>query len=182
MSNLFFDQKDKNYADDESLYFINQQLLEYTEKVLKDYGNLTPSNEGIAYWAGIRNENKTLVKMVVAPDAESEERRVITSTKSNADYVRLLAKTGYVHIGQVHSHPGKFIDHSIGDDEWTPFKRNGLISIVVESYCKFGMFPLRTCGVHKYIENKFIRLNEAYIDERFIMLNDPNIQFNDLRK
>ena len=181
MSTLLFDSRERIFPSDNSTYIINSGVLDYTVKVLNDYRNLNPSNEGLVYWAGTRNGDQAIVRMVVAPQASSEERRITTSHSSNANYIKTISKHGFVHIGQIHSHPGTFIDHSLGDDEWTPFKRHGLISIVVEMYGENGMSKLNTCGVHKYVCGNFERLNEQYIEERFFIDNEFDIIFKDLR-
>lgn len=182
MSNWYLKETPRVYLRDPNYYVINRKVIDDTCMVLDDYRNLNPSNEGLVYWAGIRDGDCSFVKMVFAPDAISEERRIVTSHASNAQYVKQLATSGFVHIGQVHSHPGRYVDHSEGDDEWTPFKRPGLISIVVESYGRLGMLPLKNCGVHKFVDNEFVRVNETYIKERFTIIEDENTLFKDFRR
>lgn len=181
MKNWFLDVKKRVYPSDRSAYYIDYKVISDTSDVLVDYKNFTPSHEGLAYWAGTKDGDTAIVRMVVAPNADSAERRISTSHRSNAEYVKLLARHGLVHIAQVHSHPGQFIDHSSGDDEWAPFKRNGLLSIVVPSYCEFGILPLKDCGIHKFIDNEFVRLNEEYIEDRFRITSEQNTLFEDLR-
>lgn len=181
MISWYIDSKEKIYPNDKSIYQIGKRALDFTRKILEEYRTLTPSNEGLIYWAGLRSNSKEEVRLVVAPKTESGEMKVMTSPSSNAQYVKVLAKYGLVHIGQVHSHPGSFIDHSDGDDEWTPFKRTGLISIVAPNYGRNGLLPLTSCAVHKYINSEFKRLDESYILERFQILTDLDVQIEDLR-
>jgi hypothetical protein len=64
--------------------------------------------------------------------------------------IQVLGKHDMIHLGQIHSHPGSWVDHSEGDDEHAAFKINGLLSLVVPAYCKDGMMPIETCGVHRF--------------------------------
>ena len=49
-----------------------------------------------------------------------------------------LARAGLELIGQVHSHPGRFVGHSDGDDERALMPYDGFLSIVVPHYGRRG--------------------------------------------
>lgn len=173
----FFDRQRINPKDDLT-YTIHSGVVKITDLILKQYGQF--SHEGLVFWAGNSLENRINITHVIAPETESSEGRVTVPHSSIYHVVRSLSKNKLIHIGQVHTHPGKWVDHSGGDDEWAPFKRTGLISIVVPSYCNTGMFPLKKTGIHRYQENQFIRLSNKYISQHFTIV-EGEANFTDLR-
>ena len=120
------------------------------------------------------------VLTVIAPQATSAPRRVVATNTANARVVKELVDHRFVHLAQVHSHPGAWVDHSDGDDEWAAFKHHGLLSLVVPNYCRRGMLPLAKCGVHRYQDGEFKRLSDKYVESHF-ELSDAEIQLFDLR-
>jgi proteasome lid subunit RPN8/RPN11 len=88
-----------------------------------------------------------------------------------------LASAGLELLGQVHSHPGSFVDHSEGDDEMALMPYDGFLSIVVPHYARDGMRPLATCGVHLFERARFRRLDDSEVEARFRVVDD----FTDLR-
>lgn len=166
---------------DNKKYIIPNKAIMYTEKVLREYGKKRPSNEGLVYWAGRKDDDIIRVELVIAPRTDSAARRVMTSPESNMKMIQVLDKHGMIHLGQVHSHPGSWVDHSDGDDEYAAFKINGLLSLVVPSYCKDGMMPIETCGVHRFEQDHFIRFTDEYVNDHF-SIEDTNCLFEDLRK
>lgn len=167
---------------DKKRYLISSKVIKDTERVLQDYANKNPSNEGLVYWAGTVSNNKINITTVIAPNTESDFGRVATSHKDNFHVVNELSKLKLVEIAQVHSHPGYFVEHSEGDDKWAAFKFEGLLSFVVPNYCKVGMLPLEKCGVHRYENGDFIRLSKEYVKKHFRLVDDDNSKFVELRK
>lgn len=173
----------KRYSpEDETKYLVPTKAFEYSENILKEYGAIEPSNEGMVYWAGLKAGHEIRVKCVVAPKLETMWGRVDVSHDSNAQYVKKLYRMGLVHVAQVHTHPGEWVDHSYGDDKMAAFKSVGLVSIVVPCYGQRGMSPLTICGVHRYEEEEFIRLSDGYVENHFLFDNAMSCIFSDLRK
>jgi len=167
-------------ANRDTHYLISNDVIDFTSHILQEYGKLTPANEGIVYWAGSLNGNKVSINCAIAPETTSSEGRVTIDPMSNFAVVKLLSEHKLSHIGQVHSHPGNWIDHSEGDNEWASFKRSGLISIVVPLYCKEGMIPISKCGVHRFENNNFIRLSDSHVNKYFMVIKEKSSLF-DLR-
>jgi proteasome lid subunit RPN8/RPN11 len=88
-----------------------------------------------------------------------------------------LAEASVELIGQVHSHPGRFIDHSDGDDDRAFMPYEGFISLVVPDHARSGMIPLSTCGVHIFEHGRFRRLSDAEVISSFHVVD----AFVDLR-
>ena len=169
-------------SKDKKRYVISSKVIKDTERVLQDYANKNPSNEGLVYWAGIVSNNTINITTVIAPNTESDFGRVSTSHKDNFHVVNELSKLKLVEVAQVHSHPGYFVEHSDGDDKWAAFKFEGLLSLVVPNYCKEGMLPFEKCGVHRYENGYFIHLSKEYVKKHFRLIDDNNSKFVELRK
>lgn len=169
-------------SKEEKIYVISSEIIKYTERVLHDYANKHPSNEGLVYWAGRILNNTISITAVIAPNTESDFGCVSTSHKDNSHVVNELSELKLVEVAQVHSHPSYFVEHSDGDDKWAAFKFEGLLSIVVPNYCKKGMLPLEKCGIHRYENGEFARLSEKYVKKHFRLIDDNNSKFVELRK
>ncbi|MFC4874168.1 hypothetical protein [Negadavirga shengliensis] len=173
----FFEHQSVTPVDD-LIYSVHSGVIKITDLVLKQYGQLP--HEGLVFWAGNISENIFNITHVIAPETESSEGRVTVPHSSIYHVVKALSNNKVIHIGQIHTHPGNWVDHSRGDDEWAPFKRPGLISLVVPNYCSSGMLPLKKNGIHRYQENQFIGLSNKYIRRHFIVV-EGEAHFTDLR-
>lgn len=142
-------------------------LLKETEKILKDYSDQDPPNQGMVYWGGVAAIDCFDIKLLFAPKTESDERRVVIDQRENSWFVSTLNTLKLKHIAQIHTHPGTAIDHSQADDELAAFRAPGLLSIVVPSYGHSGMLPLTICGFHRYDRWGFIRLTDRYVQDYF---------------
>jgi hypothetical protein len=162
-------------------YIIPSKAVSHTERILREYGKRIPPHEGLVYWGGRREGNRITITLVIAPKTTSDYGRVITSPRSNFDVVRLLNEYNGVQVAQVHSHPGGCVDHSPGDDDLAAFKVNGLVSIVVPTYCRTGMMPLSSCGIHRYTNGEFIRLSPKYVKAHFRIDSSEGLVLEDLR-
>ena len=162
-------------------YVVPSEAVSRTERILREYGKRIPPHEGLVYWGGRKEGDRVTVSILVAPKTASDYGRVSTSPRSNFDVVRLLNRYNGIQVAQVHSHPGNWVDHSPGDDDWAAFKVNGLLSIVIPRYCCKGMMPLTSCGVHRYANGEFIRLSPDYIKAHFMIENSEMLVFEDLR-
>lgn len=176
-----FMRKERVSPIDNIKYIIAQKAIEFTQKILQDYADLSPSNEGLVYWAGKKDGNIISVSLVIAPKTTSDWGYVSTSNRSNFDVVRKLSEKKKIHVGQVHSHPGRTVDHSEGDDRDASFRTLGLISIVVPKYCKEGFMPLTKCGVHRYDNSNFYRFSDKYVSDHFEISSTLECDCVDLR-
>lgn len=173
----FYERK-RITPNDNLTYAVHSGVIKATHVVLKQYGQIP--HEGLVFWAGNVFENTFNITHVIAPETESSEGRVTVPHSSVYQVVKSLSENKVIHIGQVHTHPGKWVDHSGGDDEWAPFKREGLISLVVPKYCDKGMLPFKLDGIHRYQDGKFIRLSNKYINGHFEIIEGDG-HFTDLR-
>ncbi len=168
--------------NDDFEYCIPKQALERTEYVLKQYGALKRPSEGIVYWAGTRENHKITVQAVIAPEADASPFNVMVDHQANAEVVNFIVDEGLVHIGQVHTHPKNWVDHSEVDDESAAFRCNGLLSLVVPNFASTGLMPLHICGFHRFENGAFIRLSNIYIKDHCFVNGSEEIIYKDLRR
>jgi hypothetical protein len=167
---------------DEFQYYVPLKAIIDTEHSLLDFPLMHKPDEMLVFWAGIREANKSIVKLVVVPNAKTNAGSVVVSQEANFHFVKALSSRALIQIAQVHTHPTSWAGHSPGDGEYAAFKVKGLLSIVVPSYCIKGMWPLEKCGVHRFDGKKFIRLQTNYVRTHFHVLNDKESELKDLRE
>lgn len=167
---------------DEFKYYIPQKVIKDTESILIDFpSNYTP-HEMIVYWVGIKEKNKSIVNLVVVPNAKTSFNGLIVSQEDNFHFVKVLSSRSLFQIAQVHTHPSSWVGHSLGDSKYAAFKVKGLLSIVVPSFCKKGMLPLERCGIYLFDGEKFVRLMNRYVKNHFYIINSKDSELEDLRK
>lgn len=146
-------------------YFIATKVIRFTETILKEYG--AGGVEGVVYWAGYKKGNNFYVTSAIAPQSHTSRYGIFTNHETNANFVDFLCDHNLIYICQVHSHPSTYVTHSVIDNEETAFRSEGLVSLVVPSYSFYGMLPLSKCGIHRYTNNQFYKLNNKYIMKHF---------------
>ncbi|WP_285009622.1 hypothetical protein [Pedobacter faecalis] len=171
------------YPNDNKQYYVDSQVLDFTHRVLQDYGNKKPSCEGLIYWAGRIEGNKHFITHAIAPKTKASRYGILTTHESNALVVEYLCDNDLVYISQVHTHPGKWVDHSDVDNEETAFRSDGFLSIVVPFFSRNGILPWKQCGIHLFVNDEFQRLGDKYVSRRFIpkKLNRDKMVFKDFR-
>jgi proteasome lid subunit RPN8/RPN11 len=118
------------------------------------------------------------VTTCIAPAAETTSGSFATSSSTNARVITFLARESLELLGQVHSHPGRFVDHSHGDNERALMPFEEFMSVVVPYYGRRGMQPLTDCGIHLFRSGAFSRLTSSEVECRFRIVS----HFADLRK
>lgn len=137
-------------------------VLANSEAVLRGSAWQAPT-ERIIYWAGVKLDAVWLVTTVIRPNAVLQRGAFRTSAADNAKVIAYLSQAGLSLAGQVHTHPGSFVDHSHGDERDAFMPVENSLSLVVPSYGRSGMLPLVKCGVHRYEGGSYRRLGEAEI-------------------
>jgi hypothetical protein len=182
MDKVFFFSRKPCTPKDKLIYTIPSQAIRDTERILTEYAEIEPSNEGLVYWGGTKIKDRVLVRAVIAPKTKSNSGRVFVSHRSNFDFIGALAKLNLLQVAQVHSHPTRWVGHSYGDDQMAAFKTEGLLSIVVPIYCKKGMLPLTKCGIHRFIKGEFKRFSKKYVKNHFQRTDMVKSVLEDFRK
>jgi len=158
---------------DDLEYVIAQEVIDFTVGVLREYGDRRPPAEGVVYWAGRRRGNQWYICAAVAPVVEASRYGFQTGYGTNGRFVSFLCDNDLQYVSQVHSHPSVWVDHSVVDDQETAFRTEGLVSIVVPSFGRNGIFPMKQCGVHVFLKGRFKRLTNKYVVRRFRLEESP---------
>lgn len=147
-----------------TLHLTEPAVLE-TERLLKTYGG-DDEHEGIVLLGGLETAKGAVAMTALSPRAVTTYGSFSTDTEANTDVVIMLARMGLTLVGQVHSHPGRWVDHSDGDDEGALVRFEGYWSLVVPVFAREGMRPLGRCGVHVFRSGEFQRLTPEAVDAR----------------
>jgi len=116
-------------------------------------------NEGIVMWLGqIQAGAATVTHLVAFEDnllCKRPDYLQIPSAVMNA-VADVSEKMGVSLIGQIHSHPGNFVDLSIAD------RRYGIsapyyLSVVAPYYAQRPNTSWRQCGVHQFVARQGFR-------------------------
>jgi proteasome lid subunit RPN8/RPN11 len=115
-------------------------------------------HEGLVYWAGRRIAESTLVMAAIAPAAKHESLRVIADERAIGFVARAARSQGLGIVAQVHSHPNRDTNHSIGDNQLVLMPFEGMFSIVVADYGRGSLEPGASLGVHEFQGGRWIRV------------------------
>lgn len=146
--------------------YLSDQLARKTAEALGSFATARPA-EGVVYWFGIESATSAVVTSLMVPDAECGSGYVRTSVQANAEVVSRIAGTRLVYIGQAHSHPGANVGHSETDDVDTFACFDGVISVVVPWFGRYG-FHLADCGVYRHMAGQFQQIRN--IDQHIQIL------------
>jgi proteasome lid subunit RPN8/RPN11 len=151
---------------------IPKNVIDNTVSAVRSFGTRRVAHEGIVYWAGaIVDARRVVVTTCVIPSAHTTEGSYQTSALANAEVISLVNRHHIQLIGQTHSHPGIWVDHSLGDVRGAFMPYEGFLSIVVGRYAKHGMLPLNElCGIHIYHSGIFVRLTETQVQRNFFVI------------
>jgi hypothetical protein len=141
------------------LVYISEDLAQRTASLLDSFAQCRPS-EGVVYWFGIDEGHAAVVTTLIVPDADTTDGVIRTSASANADAIGVIVGSSLVYLGQAHSHPGANVGHSHVDDRETFARCDGILSIVVPWFGRYG-FNLAECGVHRHIDGRFRRVNNV---------------------
>lgn len=156
-------------ADDRTttgpMLLLTEPVVDAIDHLLRSYGG-EDDHEGVVYLGGVEAELGAVALVAISPVAATTRGSFRTDLDANTDVVGTLAELGLVLVGQVHSHPGDWVDHSDGDDEGALVRFEGYWSLVVPTFAREGMRPLARCGVHLYTSKEFRRLSTNAVRSR----------------
>jgi hypothetical protein len=139
------------------MFAIAEAVLATSERMLRS--PRWKGRESIVYWAGVKRADVWIATTVIKPKAATTFGSFTTSSAANGRVIEFLEEAGLALLGQVHTHPGQFVDHSAGDDDDAFMPKENSLSLVVPNFGRDGMRPLTLCGVHRYESGRFRRLD-----------------------
>lgn len=126
-------------------------------------------NEGIAFWLGTARDGIALVSHLVTLSDHWVVKRpdyLQISADGISHLMNLAEKLNVFLVGQIHSHPGTYVDLSDADRRYgfsTPY----FLSVVGPHYAQNPQTSWQDCGIHVYERGSgFRRLNRYESDSR----------------
>jgi hypothetical protein len=156
--------------DSRPIVYIQDAVLNETVRLLRPKNNPKNEHERVVYWAGKDFGSEWIVTTCIAPRAHTTRGSFSVSAESNARVIGLLNELSVVLLGQLHTHPGTWIEHSDGDNEGAFMPYDHFLSIIVPVYGQMGLWPLNKCGVHRFRKRAFYRLSDSEIKTEFNVL------------
>jgi hypothetical protein len=156
-------------------FFILESVVESLERLLPTYRGPDGSHEGIAFLFGrVLRANETMFLSAVAPNADHRRGYVRCSEQQVAEATAAVRELGLGLglLAQVHTHPGEFSMHSVGDDTMILMPFEGMLSIVVPYYAHFGLRPLDSLGVHQFQDARWVLADRNSIRKNLLVV--PN--------
>lgn len=148
--------------------YITDTIVKRTAALLDSFATERPS-EGVVYWYGLEVGNRAVVTTLIVPDADTHSGAVHTSAAANARTLEAIVGTPLRLLGQAHSHPGAHVQHSATDDAETFARFEGMISVVVPYFGRYGLHP-DECGIHRYLQGTFRSIPARDLEQHLIVL------------
>jgi len=139
--------------------------------LLRTYRGRRGDHEGIVFLLGVRPSPQTLViTTAVAPEADHGPEYVMC----NEEQMLAITLAGRAHhialLGELHSHPSGWTEHSPGDDQLVFMPRELMISIVAPHYGHTGLTPIATLGVHQFQDGRWVLIDPESVSEDMTVL------------
>ena len=142
-------------------FIIAESVLNEAARLLPTYRGMDGDHEGIVLMLGREFDSLTLILSVVAPDADHGPGHVMVDGTSVAAVTEVAHKHNLAVLGQIHTHPSGWTEHSNGDDHLVLLKFDGILSIVAPHYGHFGLRPITSLGIHQLQEGVWHRVTDA---------------------
>lgn len=149
---------------------VSVSVIDAAERLLPTFRGADGDHEGILFLLGVERPSATLYLSVAAPEAEHDPGRVHVRREGVLAVARVARRLGLGVLGQIHSHPGSWTEHSLGDDAMVLMPFEGMLSIVVPHYGHFGLRPLESLGVHQFQGGKWILCERSSVRGGFHVL------------
>jgi hypothetical protein len=137
--------------------------------------------EACCFWYGRGDESGNgQVFAIVIPWQENHWGNYTVPANAMAAVSQATRSFGWRNLAQVHTHPGRGVEHSPYDDEHVNSRR--ALSLVLPQYGKWrGLWP-QGIGVHEFQEDYWHLLADEAARQRITVLTiDGDIQILELR-
>lgn len=143
-------------------YRYNGRVLHLDEQIItKTYAVLSPYRAGrvesVCFWYGTREGDTECVKAIVVVDQTNNPGNFQVSPDSMMYVASLFGDLGWTNLAQIHTHPGKDVEHSKYDDVYVNSRR--ALSLVLPNYGEPLKSFLKTVGVHEF-QNYWYKLSD----------------------
>lgn len=127
-------------------------------------------NEGLALWFGTADGTRANVTHIVdvsGPGFRTTPLYMSLSLRAMAVLTDLAEKLDTFLIGQIHSHPERFLDLSELDKEHG-IRSPNYLSVVCPYYAQRNLGGFDDCGVHVFENRRYRRMSPDEISRRLI--------------
>jgi proteasome lid subunit RPN8/RPN11 len=159
----------------QTTWTLPNNLLDQSLRIMRPHG--VRGCEGLALWFGNELEDRVHITHVVepyGPGFSTSPYHMELSVRAMATLTDLAEKLNVFLVGQIHSHPGTFIDLS-GVDEREGIRVPGYLSLVCPHYGQIRRLKLENCGVHVFEGGTYRRLDWHETTRRIAIHTKPSI-------
>ena len=153
-------------------YFVTEDVFQKTRSALINFalaGINDGGHEGIVFWAGRESPSATNYLMAIVPQAEHSALRVNVSKEAFAAAARYARSLNLGILGQIHSHPGKDVRHSEGDDSLVILPFEGMLSLVAPKY-GVTLNAISDFGVHQFQGGRWVLCSQSSVNDNLIKI------------
>jgi len=150
----------------EICWTLSQDLLPKSIEIMRLDGRA--GNEGLALWMGVGDDDSAVVTHVCNVHGSgfvTSPLYLRLSFRAIAQLTDLADQHGLYLIGQIHSHPGTFVDLS-NLDRIQGFRVPGFLSVVCPHYAQRPETTLDDCGIHVFESGHYRRLDGIEVHRR----------------
>ncbi|HLX35645.1 MAG TPA: hypothetical protein VKR30_10450 [Candidatus Limnocylindrales bacterium] len=140
----------------EGRFALSDAALSAAESLLPTFRGPDGDHEGLIYFLGVERPRDTLLVAAAAPDADHGPRWVRASQAAILAMTQEAHRNGLAVLSQLHSHPGGWTEHSVGDDDKVLMPFEGMLSFVAPHYGRFGLRPIDGLGVHQWQDGRWV--------------------------
>lgn len=125
--------------------------------------------EACCFWYGHRSpDGDAVVRAVVLPKQRNSWGNYSVPAVAVAEVAEATRPRGWVNLSQVHTHPGRSVEHSRYDDANANSRR--ALSVVMPNYGRWpGPWP-DGVGVHEFQDSYWHLLSEADAGHRVVLV------------
>ena len=145
-----------------------QDLLAESIEVMAPHGRR--GNEGLSLWLGTELGTLTCVTHMVelrGPGFMAAPQQLRISLSGMSALTDLADQLNVYLVGQIHSHPGYFVDLSHVDKAYG-IRIPGYLSLVCPHYAQFATTRLDHCGAHVFERGEYRRMPACEAARRIV--------------
>jgi proteasome lid subunit RPN8/RPN11 len=146
-------------------------LLDLSVDVMRPNGRI--GNEGLALWLGASDGGQARITHLVALRGDgfhASPLQLRLSWNAMSKLTDLADELGAYLVGQIHSHPGRYIDLSEVDEKYG-VRCQDYLSVVCPHYAQREVSGIQECGVHLFDGGRYRRFGASEVTRRIALSN-----------
>jgi len=154
-------------------WVLPRALMADSLRIMQPHGQR--GNEGLALWFGQGDEREvqfTHVVDIFGPGFRTTPLYMSLTWRAMATLTDFADRHGIFLAGQIHSHPGTFVDLS-QLDQAHGIRVPDYLSVVCPYYAQDPHTVLDACGVHLFEMNRYRRMGTDELRRRLVLRDAP---------